>query len=348
MASSRLLFSAYDLAITAAAAFVAVALTIRLQQPAQHQKGSLTTSGETPTLTSIPPTQFAQSAGPIDALGVGSWPAWKRVLVRTYRDTQEDRLLAVAAGVVFYLLLAVFPALTACISIYGLFADPVAVSNHLSLISDIVPEGAIAIIGEQIQRIIGHGSGALTFGFLTSLALALWSANSGVKALIDALNAIYDQPERRSFMKLNAVSLIFTIGSIIVAQLLVAGVVITPLVLAYFGIASLAETVAVYGRWAVLFVLVLLSFSLLYRFGPCRGGPRPRWITAGSVLATLLWIISSAAFSYYLANFGNYNATYGSLGAAIGMMMWMWISVAILLLGAEFDTEIERELSSVS
>src|SRR5262249_24864381 len=105
-----------------------------------------------------------------------------------------------------------------------------------------------------------------------------------------------------------------------------------------------AEIIIVYARWAVLFVLVLLSFSFLYRFGPCRSGHRPPWITAGSVLATLLWIIRSAAFSYYLANFGDYNATYGSLGAAIGRMMWMWISVAILLLGAEFDTEMQREL----
>jgi membrane protein len=271
------------------------------------------------------------------------WAGWKDILWRTYQQLNEDRLLAVAAGVVFYGLLALFPAITAFVSFYGLFAQGATIGQHLSLIAGVVPEGAFGIIEEQINRIVSKGDVKLSFGFVFGLGLALWSANAGMKAIIDALNVVYDEKEERSFIKLNLVSLALTLGAIVALLLAIGAVVVFPLVLARFGLGSMSETLIAILRWPALLVLVLLGLAILYRFGPSRREPRWQWASVGSLFAAIAWLAGSALFSWYLGKFAHYDETYGSLGAAIGLMMWMWLSVIVILFGAELNAEIEHQ-----
>jgi membrane protein len=271
------------------------------------------------------------------------WRGWKDIAVRTYFEILDDRLLALAAGVVFYSLLALFPAIAAGVSVYAFFANAGTISNHLSIAADIVPAGTLDLLGTEISRIATKSDGKLTFGFAFGLAVALWSANAGMKAVFDALNVIYDEQEKRGLIWLNMVSLFFTICAIAGAGLAVAAVVVFPLVLAAFGLRSIDAPLIAYLRWPVMFVMIILGLSVLYRYGPSRRLARWRWISVGSVLAALAWLAVSSLFSWYLGNFADYNATYGALGAAVGLMMWMWVSTLVVLVGAELNSEIEHQ-----
>jgi membrane protein len=271
------------------------------------------------------------------------WQGWKDILVRSYHEIQNDRLLALAAGVVFYSVVALFPAIAAGVSSYALFADAATISKHLSIAADIVPAGALDMLGEEISRIAAKSEGKLTFGFLLGLAIALWSANAGMKAIFDALNIIYDEDEKRSLIWLNVVSLFFTICAIAGAGLAIALVVVFPVLLAAFGLTSLDYPIIGYLRWPVMFVLIILGLAVLYRYGPSRRVAKWRWISVGSVFAGLAWLAVSSLFSWYLGNFANYNATYGALGAVVGLMMWMWLSTIVVLVGAELNSEIEHQ-----
>jgi membrane protein len=271
------------------------------------------------------------------------WRGWKDILVRTYNEIQNDRLLALAAGVAFYSLIALFPAIAAGVSSYALFANAATISKDLAVASDIVPAGALDILRDEITRIAAKSDGRLTFGFLLGLGIALWSANAGMKAIFDALNIIYDEEEKRGLVWLNLVSLFFTICAIVGAGLAVALVIVFPLLLAAFGVTSFDLPFVAYSRWPVLFVLIILALSVLYRYGPSRRLAKWRWISVGSVFAALAWLVVSALFSWYLGNFANYNATYGALGAVVGLMMWMWLSTIVVLVGAELNSEIEHQ-----
>jgi membrane protein len=271
------------------------------------------------------------------------WAGWKDILWRTFQRIGEDRLLATAAGVVFYGLLAIFPAITALVSFYGLFANPSTIAANLQTLSLMLPEGSYQIVQDQIVRVLQKGNTALGVTFLFGLALALWSANAGVKAMIDALNVGYEEREKRSFLRLNLMSLAFTIGGIVAVLLMVGAVVAFPLALDHIGIESDSQLIISLARWPLLSLILLFALSLLYRFGPSREAARWQWLSVGALTAALLWIAGSALLSWYLSNFGNYSATYGSLGAAIGLMMWMWMSAIIVLYGAELNSEIEHQ-----
>jgi membrane protein len=271
------------------------------------------------------------------------WAGWKDILWRTYVRTGEDRLLAIAAGVVFFGLLAVFPAITALVSCYGLFANPSTIGANLQTLALMLPEGSFQIVQDQVARVLEKGNATLGATFLFGLALAIWSANAGVKAVIDALNVVYEEREKRSFVRLNLLALAFTSGGIAALLLMVSAVVAFPLVLDRLGLAPESQMVVSLLRWPLLFVILLLALGLLYRFGPSRRPARWQWLSVGALAASLLWIAGSSLLSWYLSNFGNYNATYGSLGAAIGLMMWMWMSAIIVLCGAELNSEIEHQ-----
>jgi membrane protein len=271
------------------------------------------------------------------------WAGWKDILWRTYVRTGEDRLLAIAAGVVFFGLLAVFPAITALVSCYGLFANPSTIGANLQTLALMLPEGSFQIVQDQITRVLDKGGTALGATFLFGLILAIWSANAGVKAVIDALNVVYEEREKRSFIRLNLLSLAFTTGGIAALLIMVSAIVAAPLALGHAGLAPESRTIVDLIRWPLLFLILMIALSVLYRFGPSRRAARWEWLSVGTLAAAVFWIVGSSLLSWYLSNFANYNATYGSLGAAIGLMMWMWMSAIIVLCGAELNSEIEHQ-----
>jgi len=268
---------------------------------------------------------------------------WKDVFLGTYRRINRDRILATAAGVVFYGLLAIFPAITALVSSYGLFADPSTISKNLNSLSMMLFEGSFAIVQDEVGRVVEKQGSSLGLTFAFGLLFAIWSANSGTKAIIDALNVADEEEEERGFFKLNLVSLAFTVAGLIAVLIMVGAVVVMPLVLRFFGPHALVELLVQMGRWPVLATVLLIALMVLYRFGPSRRPPGWRWLSVGAVVAVVVWLIGSSLLSWYLSNFAGYTATYGSLGAAIGLMMWMWMSAIIILVGAELNSEIQRQ-----
>jgi membrane protein len=276
------------------------------------------------------------------------WAGWKDIFRRVYASVNDNRLLAVAGGVVFFSLLAIFPAIAAFVSLYGLIADASTIDSHLSLAAGVFPAGAVDILHEQIARLTPKSDAKLGLGFITGLAIALWSANAGMKAIIDALNVVYDENEKRSFLKLNLLSLLFTLIAILSLMIALAAVVVAPMVFSAIGLSShLSLSIAVL-RWPLLLVLVTVALAAIYRYGPSRAEPRWQWLSVGSAAAAIGWLITSVLFSWYIAHFGAYNATYGSLGAAVGMMMWMWISAIVILLGGQLNAEIEHQTAKDS
>ena len=293
-----------------------------------------------------PPDQAAQERGrgrhadtPTEIPAKG----WKDILWRTYEEFNKDRVMSVAAGVTYYALLAVFPAIAALVSIYGLFADPVTIQDHLNTLSGIMPGGALDIIREQVTRIASQGGGTLGLSFVIGLVISLWSANAGMKAVFDALNVAYGEKEKRNFFILNLTSLAFTFGSILFLVIAMSGVVVVPVILKYVGLGGAADWIVWIGRWPALLLVTMVALAVLYRYGPSRDRARWTWLAPGSILAAIGWMIFSMLFSWYVGSFGNYNETYGSLGAAIGFMTWMWLSVTIILVGAELNAETEHQ-----
>jgi membrane protein len=276
------------------------------------------------------------------------WAGWKDIFWRVYASVNDNRLLAVAAGVVFYSLLAIFPAIAAFVSLYGSIADASTIDSHLSMAAGIFPAGAVDIIHEQISRLTAKSDARLSLGFISGLAVALWSANAGMKAIIDALNVVYDEKEKRSFIKLNLLSLLFTLIAIVSLMIALAAVVIAPMVFSTVGLSSLWSLAIAALQWPLLLVLAAIALAAIYRYGPSRAEARWQWLSVGSGFAAIGWLITSALFSWYIAHFGAYNATYGSLGAAVGMMMWMWISAIVILLGGELNAEIEHQTAKDS
>jgi membrane protein len=271
------------------------------------------------------------------------WRGWYDILWRTYREMNSDRLLSIAGGVSFFVLLAIFPAVTALVSAYGLFFNTSTITDNLSLLNDVVPDNVLSIVHEQASRIASNSGRALSIGFVVGIVVSLWSAMSGVKAIIDALNVIYEQKEGRNVLKLNVVALVFTLAGFAAFLLAIAAIVILPLILSPIGLGSMTETLTRIARWPVLLVVLLVGLAVLYRYGPDRRAARWQWVSVGSVFAAVTWIAASFLFSWYLVSFANYNATYGSLGAVVGLMIWLWISTILVLLGAELNAEIEHQ-----
>jgi membrane protein len=223
-----------------------------------------------------------------------------------------------------------------------MFADPANLSVNLESVSGLLPQGATDVIRDQMTR-IAHGTSTLSLTFLAGLAVSLWSANAGVKSMFDALNLVYNEEEKRGLIKLNLVSLAFTAAAILFLIVALAALVVLPVMLNYIGLGSVIGWIATLGSWPVLLVVVGFALAALYRYGPSRREPKWRRISWGSGSAAVVWIVMSVLFSWYAANFGNYNATYGSLGAVIGFMIWMWLSIIVVLLGAEINAEMEHQ-----
>jgi len=286
--------------------------------------------------------RLAQGPSEIPARG------WKDILLRVYYGISDGRILANAAGVTYYALLALFPGIAALVSIYGLFADPSTIVSHVDTMAGFAPGGAIDVIRDQLTRLSAQGNPTLGVSFLIGLVISLWSANSGIKALFDSLNAVYEEEEKRSFIRLNAMTLSFTIATIAFLLIALACVLAFPVMLNHLPAPGVTGWLLNIARWPVLLVLVALGLTLIYRYGPSRTEPRWQWITWGSAFAAVVWLAASALFSWYAANFGSFNKTYGSLGAIIGFMTWMWLSIIVVLVGAKLNAEIEHQTARES
>ena len=263
---------------------------------------------------------------------------WLAIAKRSFAEFNDDRISAVAAT--FFALLALFPALGVFVSLYGLFGDIAGAQRQIASLQGVLPEGGVKVLGDQITRLALTPPASLTLTFIVSLLLSVWSSNAGMKGLIGGLNVAYELHERRNFLKLNLVSLAFTAGAIVFAMLAMSAIVAVPQVLALVHL-QISPGASVL-RWPLLLVLTAGLLSVLYRFGPSPHGARWRWITPGGALAAILWMAMSLAFSAYVGRFGHYDKTYGSLGAIVGFMTWIWLSLIIVLLGAEFNSEMEK------
>lgn len=266
---------------------------------------------------------------------------WKDILLRVYRGINDDRVPANAAAVTFYALLAVFPAIAALVSIYALFADPHSIERHLDAVAGVLPGGAVDVIRDQLQRLMAQSQGSLGISFVIGLIVSLWSANGGIKALFDALNVVYEEKEQRSFIRLNAITLAFTIA--LLGFMIVALACLVALPAALSMLPGYVGAILSDARWPLLLGLVGVALAVIFRYGPSRSEPQWRWVSWGSALAAIGWLGASALFTWYAAKFGNFNKTYGSLGAVIGFMMWMWLSVIVILVGAKLNAEIEHQ-----
>lgn len=246
---------------------------------------------------------------------------WKDVGWRAYEEMNRHRLLAVAGGVTFFGLLALFPAIAALVAIYGLFADAGTINDTLGRLSGFIPAGAVEVIGEQVKRIASKGNTTLGFAFFFGLGLSMWSANSGMKAMFDALNVAYGEEEKRGFVSLNIRTLCFTLGAIAFVIVALGAIVVIPAILQTVGLGKFFGWIVWALRWPALLALIIVGLAIIYRYGPSREKAQWRWVTPGSAIVAVVWVIFSMLFSWYVANFGKYNETYGSLGAAIGFML---------------------------
>ena len=271
------------------------------------------------------------------------WRGWKRVLVRTGREIISDRVALVAAGCAFYGTLALFPAISMLVSLYGLVFDPATVEPHLATLQDLLPPSAFQLISERVHMLVAKPPGTLTMGLLVSTGVALWSSATGTKSIISALNLAYEERERRSFLRFQLVAFAMTFMALVGASLGLGFVGALPPAPAILGCEGNTAALVRAASLLLLVGFVLGSLSLLYRFGPCRQAARWVWITPGSVLATVLWLLASALFSFYVGHLATYDVTYGPLGAVVGVMMWFFVTVYVVLLGAELNAELELQ-----
>lgn len=268
---------------------------------------------------------------------------WKDIAWRVWANINEHRVMLIAAGVTFYLLLALFPALAAFVSLYGFVADPVTVGDHISFLGGLLPSASLDLIYAQLEALAEQRPEALSFGFVLGFLIALWSANNGIKSMFEAMNVANQENEKRSFVRLNLISFCFTLGAMFLAIAFIFTVGVVPAILALLRLDDFGPMLIAALRWPVMLVIIVTGISLLYRFGPSREQAKWRWLSWGACFASVVWIATSFGFSYYLQNFADYNATYGSLGAVIGFMMWTWISAMIVIVGAEINAEMEHQ-----
>jgi len=266
--------------------------------------------------------------------------AWKDVLVRTYNEVMEDRITTIGGGIAFYSLLALFPAVAALVSLYGLAADIKTISSHLAALAFLLPPNAFSIVEDQIARILAQGEAQLGLKFAFGLAISIWSANAGMRAMIDGLNVAYEEQEKRSYLRVTLLSLGLTAATLIV---LLAVIGLSTVLPQLFDADPATQSSLALARWPVVLVLLAVGLAVLYRYGPSRTEPRWRWVSYGSLFAVLMIMAISAALSWYMTNLTDYNKTYGSLGAAVALMTWMWLSACAVLVGAELNAELEHQ-----
>lgn len=278
-----------------------------------------------------------------------AWPSeipsrgWRDIVLRVKDNLSRHNTSLIAAGIAFYVFLAIPSAITALVSLYGLVFDPRNVERQVAAMQGVLPAEVIKLVSDQLQAIIARPTATLGIGLVLSVLLAIWSARSANSALVSALNITYEEPERRNFFWLQAISFGLTLGAVLFAVVALALIAVLPAVLYLLPLGELGMTVATILPWPILLVLVMVMLAAIYRYAPSRQEPRWRWVSWGAVVATVLWLAGSAAFSVYVSKFASYDKTYGSLGAVVVLLLWLYLTAFIVLLGAEMNAEIEHQ-----
>lgn len=268
---------------------------------------------------------------------------WKQILWRVKDEIAKDHISVVSAGIAFYALLSLFPAIAALVSIAGLILDPADVASQLQTVVAMLPEEAAGIIQDQLIKVTSGDQTGTGFVAFFGIAIALYGAMKGVLTLMEGLNIAYDEEETRGMVKLYLTALVITIAGMLGTAAGIALMVLLPSLIALGNLPSTLETVFTLLRWPLMAILAMLALAALYRFGPSRAEPKWRWVSVGAVLATTLWLLGTAAFTIYVQNFGSYTETYGALGGVIVLLTWMWLSAFVVLGGAELNAEIEQQ-----
>ncbi len=284
-----------------------------------------------------PPGEEAERPADIPARG------WFQVLKRAFAESKRDNVSMLAAGLAYFAFLALFPALIAAVLLYGLLADPADVQRQVDSLSSALPADAASLLTEQMTSIASTSTGALGIGLIISVLGALWSVSGGVSNLINAVNVCYDEEESRGFFKLRGLSLLLTVGAILFMGIAVALVAVAPAVFDALSLGIVGTVLLQIGRWALLVILVIAGLAVVYRLAPDRDAPKFRWVSVGALVATVIWVAASVGFSFYVDNFGSYGKTYGALAGVIVLLLWLFISAYIVLLGAEINAETEQQ-----
>ncbi|MFC7359809.1 YihY/virulence factor BrkB family protein [Nocardioides astragali] len=262
---------------------------------------------------------------------------------RVWDETQLDQVPLLAAGVAFWGFISLFPAMIASVSLYGLAADPATVSRQTEAIADALPHDAASLIADQMHTISSQPQDALSFSLLLSVLLALWTSSAAVSNMMSAINTAYDEEETRSYLRRKGIAVLLSLGAITFVIVAVGLIAVTPVVLDTFVSDRTTRSLLQVGRWVGLVLAVMGGTAVLYKLAPDRNPPRLAWVSVGSLVATAVWLLASVVFSLYVDNFGRYSRTYGALAGVAVLMLWMWITALIILVGAEINAEAEHQ-----
>jgi membrane protein len=349
--TGRTVRRAARLSVLAAAVAVGRRTASRKPPPPPHEQGNgAGPQGPGAAAGSEPPARHTTSPAEVADGGRGRQAeqpqqipprGWREIALRLKTDLKQDQVPLLAAGVAFYALLSLFPAIIAGVSIYGLVADPDTVRDQIAKLTGMLSPETATLIGEQIKQITAGAGGALGLATVLGILTALWSASSGMKALITGVNMAYDETETRKFLKLRGLALLLTLGAMVLLGIALVLIVAFPAVTNDWPTA-LRWTASIL-RWLLLAALLIAGLAVLYRYAPDRDEPKWSWVSWGSGIATLLWVVASLGFSFYVARFGNYNKTYGALAGIIILLLWLWLTALVVLVGAELNTETELQ-----
>ena len=269
--------------------------------------------------------------------------SWGRILKRSWKAVNDNNIFLAAGGVTYALIVSLFPALAALVSVYGLLLDPVQVEQQVVAMAQVMPSETAKMIGDELHSLVAASTNTLSIRFGTALLFALWSSSRGVSGMINALDMAYHVRETRGFIELNALAIGLTLAGLLGGTVIIALVGVVPILIQAVGLGSFAKWVVFILEWPILIGMVLTGLAVLYRYGPCRKKARWRWVSPGGVIATLLWVAGSVGFSVFVSFYNSYDRTYGSLGGVVVMLTWLWLSSFVALLGAVINAESERE-----
>jgi membrane protein len=320
----------------------------RVQEKAARRAAAARAAGERPAQDPDRPPAGAPTPEELPGIHAEKpteipWRGWKQILKRAWAEHRADNMPIIAGGVAFFGFLSIFPALIALVSLYGLVASPETVAQQVEDLSAQLPDSAAQLIGDQLTEIVNNSGSALTVSLVVSILGALWAASGGMGNLITAVNIAYDEVETRGFVKLKALSLLLTLGGIVFVLVTFGLVAVVPAVLQALPLGIVGTILAQVARWVLLLGVFAGSLAVLYRVAPDRDAPRFRWVSLGSVVVTVAWALVSVGFALYVNNFGSYDKTYGAIAGVIVLMLWLYLTCYLVLLGAEINSEAEHQ-----